>query len=78
MTSFDPDRAKLNLYFKLNRQIDHWRDNFLTLFIRKSEANDAMKNPKILERFESKLHEANCPIIRSQDQNCHDNHFLLF
>ena len=31
-----------------------------------------MKNPKIPERFESKLHEANCPIIRSQDQNCHD------
>ena len=32
-----------------------------------------MKNPKIPERFESKLHEANCPIIRSQDQNCHDS-----
>lgn len=31
-----------------------------------------MENPKISERFESKLHEANCPIIRSQDQNCHD------
>ena len=32
-----------------------------------------MKNPKIPERFESKLHEDNCPIIRSSDQNCHDS-----